>query len=157
LNPNMIRLYDYHCWANGKVLDHLRTLPEEVFRKEVELGFRSVADVIGHIAAADEVWLTRLQGSSPAGLVSKAFASVEEAGDWMARTESQFREWIVSADDDRFVTYRNTKGTEFRNTAAEIVQHLVNHGTYHRGNVTTILRFLGHPGVQTDYIAFVRR
>ncbi|WP_276355349.1 DinB family protein [Cohnella caldifontis] len=155
---DIVELYDYNIWANGRILGHLKTLPEDVFHREVNLGFKSVADVIGHIAAADEVWLTRLEGSSPSSLASKPFANVEEAERSMHRIQSRIRQILSSVDDmEQPVIYRNTKGDEFRNSISEIARHVVNHGTYHRGNVSTILRALGHTGVQTDYIAYLRK
>jgi uncharacterized damage-inducible protein DinB len=59
-------------------------------------------------------------------------------------------------DLDGSFEYRDTKGNSHRNLFRETLQHLVNHGTYHRGQVTTLLRQLGAKPIGTDLIAFYR-
>jgi uncharacterized damage-inducible protein DinB len=59
-------------------------------------------------------------------------------------------------DFEQPVIYTNTKGERFRNSIREIVYHIVNHGTYHRGNIAAMIRQLGYQGVSTDYIYYLR-
>jgi len=153
-----LHLYDYHIWANERVIRHLQTLPEEVFTKEVKLGFQSIAHVLGHLVSADAIWFARIKEESGAPQPAKPFENIEEAIRCMNELQSNNREYLLSISDfERNVTYRNAMGHEFRNTVSEILQQVVNHGTYHRGNITTILRSLGFAGIQTDYIAYLRK
>lgn len=78
-NRRELQLLDYHIWACDQILDHVKTLPDDLFHREANLGFRSVAEVIGHIAAVDEVWLARMKGEQPPSLAPKRFVDVEEA------------------------------------------------------------------------------
>jgi uncharacterized damage-inducible protein DinB len=152
----MKRQYDYHVWANEKLLRHLEELPEDVFLKPTDLGFSSISEVFGHLVSAEEVWLARLNGETPPPLSPKPFQTSEEARLYMREQQERFREYIRNIKDwETKVDYSNTKGQARSNTIIEIVLQVVNHGTYHRGNVTTILRSYGYPGTVTDYIAFV--
>ena len=73
----------------------------------------------------------------------------------MSRLQTEHHEYLASVGDmGKVVTYHNTAGEAFQNSISEILQQVVNHGTYHRGNITTMLRHLGHKGLITDYIAF---
>lgn len=151
MNEQFLQLYDYNVWANDRVLEHLQSLPDDVFFQEVNVGFKSIAEVVGHLAAADEVWFARIKEEVSPALVSKSFASIEATRHYMSQTQTQNREYLASVHDmGKHVTYN-----KHQNSISEIVQQVVNHGTYHRGNITTILRHLGHKGILTDYIAFL--
>lgn len=157
MSGQIVQGYDYNIWANERVLQHLRTLPEELFLTEVNLGFKSMAEVLGHLASADEVWFARIKEEEPPSLAAKSFSSIEQASNHITGLQSRIRQHLTSISDfEKRVIYRNTMGQEFQNSISEIIQHVVNHGTYHRGNITTILRYLGHSGIMTDYIAFLR-
>lgn len=157
MNKNILQLYDYNIWANERVINHLNSLPSEIFIKQVDLGFKSIAEVIGHLVSVDEVWFARIREESPSIAVTRQFTTIEEASNYLNRLQSQIREYLLATKDiEKRVIYKNSTGQEFENRISEIIQHVVNHGTYHRGNITTILRHLGFPGVQTDYIAFLR-
>lgn len=157
MNDWMKKQYDYHVWANEMMLRHIETLPEDLFLKTTDLGFSAIAEVFGHLAAAEDVWLARLNGETPPPLTPKPFQSVEETRRYMDEQQERSREYISNVNDwETVINYRNTKGQAFSNTIIEIMQHMINHGTYHRGNVTTMLRYHGYPGTTTDYIAFVR-
>ena len=69
---------------------------------------------------------------------------------------SRYVRGLSAADLDRILEFRNAKGTVFRDRIGHILQHLANHGSYHRGQVTTLLRQLGATPVSTDMIGFYR-
>lgn len=157
MNEAYLQLYDYHIWANERLWNHLQSLPEGVFLQEVNLGFKSIAEVFGHLAAAEEVWFARIKEKSPPSLAARPFANLEAARQYLSKLQTKHHEYLASvADMGKVVTYHNTAGEGFQNSISEILQQVVNHGTYHRGNITTMLRHLGHKGLITDYIAFLR-
>ncbi|WP_127591305.1 DinB family protein [Paenibacillus lautus] len=157
MNEAYLQLYDYHMWANERVWNHLQSLPEGVFLQEVNLGFKSIAEVFGHLAAAEEVWFARIKEESPPSLAARPFANLEAARQYLSQLQTKHHEYLASVGDmGKVVTYHNTAGEAFQNSISEILQQVVNHGTYHRGNITTMLRHLGHKGIITDYIAFLR-
>lgn len=157
MNRQIIVLYEYNIWANDRVLNHLKSLPSEIFNKEVDLGFKSIAEILGHIVSADEVWFTRIKGESPVSISIKQFNHIDEASNYINALQSQIHKYISSARDiEKKLSYTSAKGEKFQNSVSEIIQHVVNHGTYHRGNITTVLRHLGFNGILTDYIAYLR-
>ncbi|GAA0134882.1 DinB family protein [Paenibacillus sp. YSY-4.3] len=158
MSGQIVQGYDYNIWANERMIQHLRALPEELFLREVNLGFKSIAEVFGHLASADEVWFARIKEENPPSTAAKSFITIEEASNHITGLQSRIRQHLGSISNfEKNVAYRNTRGQEFQNSISEIIQHVVNHGTYHRGNVTTILRYLGHSGTTTDYISFLRK
>lgn len=153
----MLDSFKYHVWANKKVLGHLENLPADVFTQKVNLGFASIAQIFGHLASAEEVWTARLRGEVPPPLTPRPFENVESAQTYMEKLHNSSLEFLHTIQDwEKIIQYNTTTGQAFQNSILEIVQQLVNHGTYHRGNITTILRSLGHPGTQTDFIAYAR-
>ncbi|KOP67447.1 damage-inducible protein DinB [Bacillus sp. FJAT-18019] len=157
MNEPFLHMYDYSIWANDRIFNHMQSLPEGVFLHEVNLGFNSIAEVFGHLAAAEEVWFARIKEESPPSLAARPFANMEVARHYMSQLQTRHREYLATVDDmGKVVTYHNTAGESFQNSISEILQQVVNHGTYHRGNITTMLRHLGHKGIITDYIAFLR-
>lgn len=157
MKDKLLTWYDYNCWANEKVLNHLQSVPVDIFVKDVNLGFQSIAHVLGHIATADRIWFSRISnGISPTSLDFTPYTNVEEARNEFVHIQQSMRAFIESASIEQTISYKNTSGQPFEHTIEQIVQHVVNHGTYHRGNITTMLRVLGYNGVQTDYIVFLR-
>lgn len=153
----MLQQYSYHMWANEQVFRHVESLPAEVFLKEVQLGFSSVAEAMAHILAVDEIWFARLKGESPAGLATTSFTSVRQAAQSFRQLLQENLDYLKEQEDfHRIVSYKSIKGEPFHNTVVEIIQQVVNHGTYHRGNITTLLRSQGYKGAVTDYVAFLR-
>ncbi|WP_238403164.1 DinB family protein [Paenibacillus mesophilus] len=72
---------------------------------------------------------------------------IEELDRMMTRLSDRFRDYIAEYEDIEAIC----PSGEFKARYADFIQHLVNHGTYHRGNVTAMLRQLGHPGTPTDF------
>ena len=157
MNEAYLQLYDYHIWANERVWNHLQSLPEDLFLQEVNLGFKSIARSLRSPCGAEEVWFARIKEESPPSLAARPFANLEATYQYMSRLQTEHHEYLASVGDmGKVVTYHNTAGEAFQNSISEILQQVVNHGTYHRGNITTMLRHLGHKGLITDYIAFLR-
>lgn len=158
MNKQLIQLYDYNVWANERVMDHLDTLPGEVFLREVDLGFKSIAEVISHVVSADNIWFNRIKEEQDSIPAKKAFTDLKEARQEMDELQSQIRDYVSSlSDTEKKVSYTMASGRQMENSIAEILQQVVNHGTYHRGNITTMLRSFGYQGVMTDYIAFLMK
>lgn len=163
MKHEIIRQYEYHIWANTKVFEHLKQLPEEVYAAEVQSVFPTVAAVLEHLYVRDELWLAVLQGESAEliQLVNRlteevkgmVISSLEERYNGVAE---RFRHYMAVVDDlDKLMTITHPRFGSMTAPISGIIQHVVNHGTYHRGNVTAILRQQGHPGVATDYIFFL--
>lgn len=116
-------------------------------------------DTLAHIMFAEWLWLERWHGRSPSGPPPGEFPDLASIRAHWQKIEADLRSFVErlsAADLERVVEYKNTKGHAFSNPMWQMLQHLVNHGTYHRGQITTLLRQLGATPVATDMIAFYR-
>lgn len=157
MNDLAKRLVSYHLWANQQLINHIKTLPSEVFNTKVESVFPTLSETFGHIISVDHVWLARLNQETPSQITKQAFQTVKEADLALSELKTQYELMFQKEYDvTRSISYKNTKGESFTQTLFEIVQHLVNHGTYHRGNLAAMIRQMGFQGTSTDYITFLR-
>lgn len=152
-------LYDYNSWANRRVLDACAPLSAAQLTQNLNSSFPSVRDTLAHIMWAEWLWLERWNGRSPSGPLPGELSSLASVRRRWQEIENDLLKFVraLSAPDlDRVVEYKNTKGNPFSNPMWQMLQHVVNHGTYHRGQITTLLRQLGATPVATDMIAFYR-
>jgi len=154
-------LLNYNYWARDRVLAAVDVLSAEQFTSGVTSSFRSVRDTLVHVLSAESIWLSRWKGESPSGMLAAAdfldAASVRTA--WQ-ESESKMRVFFDSVDDEglrRVIEYKAFNGQPFATPLFQMLQHVVNHGSYHRGQVTTLLRQFGAaPPKALDLIAFYR-
>jgi uncharacterized damage-inducible protein DinB len=161
MTPEEIRtLYDYDAWANARTLNACAALTQEQLTRNLGNSFGSVRDTLVHIVGAQMIWLERLHGSSTAGMPKPdAYPDLLAVRAQWAETESKLSSYVrglSAANLDSILEFRNAKGIVFRDQIGHILQHLANHGSYHRGQVTTLLRQLGATPVSTDMIGFYR-
>lgn len=158
LRERLLRLFDYHLWATDRYTRHLKTLPEGILHTKVESVFPTIAEVFGHIIAADETWYYRMQGKGEGIRViqPKTINTVEDITNVSLALYEELGYFLLQANMDDVITYQNTKGEQFTNKISEIVKHMVNHGTYHRGNIAAMIRQMGYQGISTDYIQYLR-
>ncbi|MGZ7445434.1 DinB family protein [Paenibacillus sp. TH7-28] len=157
-------LYEYHVWANERLFAHLEQLPKEVFHAEVTSVFPSVAQTLGHMYLFEQLYMSVLAEIPNGEIFPKMPGWTEEAQgktvDEMRRlfagAAEQFRDLLRrTPDPDKAMTIEHPKYGRLDTHFAEILQHVVNHGTYHRGNVTAMLRQQGYAGVPTDYMFYL--
>jgi uncharacterized damage-inducible protein DinB len=151
-------LYDFNDWANRQVLDSCAALTPEQFTQDLRSSFPSVRDTLAHILGAEWVWLERFNGRSPAGLPPGTeypdLASLRARWDVFGPELLDFVSEVTASELEQAVEYRNLKGKTFSYPLATMLQHLVNHGSYHRGQVATMLRQLGATPVSTDLLRY---
>lgn len=161
MNPEQMRLlFAYDAWANRRALDACAALAPEQFTRDLGSSFRSVRDTLAHILGAQSVWLARFHGSAPASLLkADQFPDLASLrGHWseVERDLQSYVSGLSAADLEGFFEYKDLKGNSHRNVRWQTLQHLANHGTYHRGQIATMLRQLGATPVSTDLIGFYR-
>jgi uncharacterized damage-inducible protein DinB len=153
-------LIDYHYWARDRVYEAVEPLAAEPFTRHLGNSFGSIRDTVAHLYGADWVWCSRWDGESPGALPEPAqFATLAAIQDVWAAQEQKVRAALARYGEqgiDRLVEYRRN-GQPQAQPFWQTLQHLVNHGSYHRGQVTTMLRQVGAaPPQAMDLIAFYR-
>jgi uncharacterized damage-inducible protein DinB len=122
--------------------------------------FGSLRDTLAHVYGAEWIWLERFQGQSPSALPDVTqFQDVTSLKEKWLEHEARLLGFVGSLEQedlDRVIEYKTLKFGAYRNPLWQSMQHVVNHGTYHRGQVTTLLRQLGAQPVLTDLMHFYR-
>ncbi len=161
MTPDEIRtLYEYDAWANHRLLDAAAALSAEQFTRDLGSSFPSVRDTLAHIMFAQWIWLERWQGRAPQNAPSATdFPNVASLRKRWAEVEADLLAFVRGLTSERIAAVREyktwTMGT-FTNSLGDMLHHVANHGTYHRGQVTTMLRQLGANAVATDFVYFLR-
>jgi uncharacterized damage-inducible protein DinB len=149
MTSHIRKLCDHLAWADARTLNALRAMhapPLDALR------------LYGHLVAAEHVWLARIEGRNPDGPAWPALG-LEDCAALAARNHAALAllaQTLSTAELQRTVRYRNSKGDEFVNTVEDIFMHVALHGAYHRGQVARIVRGEGGAPQATDYIFFIR-
>ncbi len=154
-------LLEYHYWARDRMLKALDALTPEQFTRELGSSFTSIQDTLGHVYSAEWAWHQRWIGQSPkTQLPRETFPNVETVRKLWTQTEADVRAFTESLGEDgihRVFEYKTLAGDPGSSAFWHMLQHMVNHGSYHRGQVTTLLRQIGRPAPEsTDLIRFHR-
>ncbi|MCR4340049.1 MAG: DinB family protein [Gemmatimonadaceae bacterium] len=153
-------LFAYNEWANARIFSAAGKLDPEVFVAPRGSSFSSIRDTIAHITMSEWVWLRRWRGESPSAppdwaSLQEAAALTEKLREVEADRAALLRE-LTDADLGRPRAYRNLKGDDFSEPLVDQLLHVVNHSTYHRGQVATLSRQAGFAAPATDLIVFKR-
>ncbi len=154
-------LVDYHYWARDRLLEAIAPLTADQLNRDLGSSFTSIRETVVHIYAAEWAWYSRWQGSSPAALLpSDRFPDLVAIRSAWAELEASMRAFVDGLGEDgvaRVVDYKLLSQQPGSSPFWQMLQHVVNHASYHRGQVTTMLRQIGaQPGKSMDMIAFYR-
>ena len=162
MTPEYIQtLVDYNYWARDRLLASAEQLSPEQLTRSLGSSFGSVLDTLVHMHFAEWIWYQRWQGSSPtAGPDKSRLVTVDALRETWRPLEQQIRTFVASLGPGgltRVVDYQTMTGQPGASPHWQMIVHVVNHGSYHRGQVATMLRQLGaKPAQSTDMIVFFR-
>jgi uncharacterized damage-inducible protein DinB len=138
-------LITYELWALRRMLDAVERSPGQSYKAQL---------IMAHIINAYRLWHDRMAGRKPStGPWDER--SIEECRTMLSDLDRDYRT-LLEESSSPSVAYTNTKGVAFENTREEILQHLVLHSAYHRGQVNMIIRQSGGEPAVVDYILYVR-
>jgi len=161
MTPEDVRqLFDYNHWANNRALEAAAQLADEQFVKPLGSSFSSVRDTLAHICGGEIVWLERFHGTSPSTFPDtsglQTLTALREFWKPYAKKLFEFANSVSQSDLDHVFEYKTFNFGVYKNPLWQSMQHLANHGTYHRGQVATMLRQLGAKPILTDLMHFYR-
>lgn len=150
----------YNAWANNQFADLLATLPDAVLDAPVKSSFDTLRKTVLHLLDAEIIWLERLHGRSVEGWPSEQMQPAR-IFDELKKSANAWVEWSRGQNETSWKqlhTYTNLKGVEFHTSAGDIAMHCMNHATFHRGQLVTMLRELNAVNAlpKTDYIQYCR-
>jgi uncharacterized damage-inducible protein DinB len=154
-------LLDYHYWARDRMFAALDALSDEQYTRDLGSSFRSIRDTAVHVYGAEWVWLQRWQGESPTALITPdTIPDVSALKRAWAELEPKVRAFLDVMEQrgvDQTNAYTLFSGDRGESPFWQILQHVVNHASYHRGQITAMLRQVGaDPPKSMDLIAFYR-
>lgn len=152
----------YNIWANQRIVDVILALPEEKQLAEVPSSFNSLYKTVLHMWDAESIWWQRMKMQERITVPSENNnGTMQDAVSGLMQQSKQWEEWISSASDlslDHVFQYYNKKKEHFKMPVYQMLHHVFNHGTYHRGQLINILRQLGVDKVpQTDFSLWTRK
>lgn len=158
--PRLRRLYQFNEWANARCFAALEQCREDELAQPIASSFPTLLDTMAHIVSSEWIWLERWQGRNPTDVPAwhdrPTLASLREE---LARVEAgrqPLLDGLHEAGLEEPLAYRQISGAAHETPLVELLIHVVNHSSYHRGQLATQLRQLGREPVGTDYLLFVR-
>ena len=147
MKPYFERLFDYNRWAFQKLEEHLN---------ESDLENQEVTKLLSHCFNAEKIWLNRIEGVKENFAVWALHPS-SQVFSLLKQSNLAWQEFIEDVDDfEKVVKYCNSKGTIFHSKLSDIVTHVANHATHHRGQIATLIRQSGSVPPPLDFIFFTR-
>lgn len=155
------RFAGYNRWANGLLYDAAAALSEADYLADRGAFFGSLHGTLNHVLAGDRIWFRRLSGSGAApdrldAILADSLAGLRTARDAEDERILAFVAGLDADGLDRVVRYRTTGGSEQAQPLGQLLAHIFNHQTHHRGQASTILTGLGHPAPEMDLIFYLR-
>lgn len=142
------KLYEYNRWANRRVLDALN-------RQKVS--DEKILGLMAHVVAAQLLWLHRIKGLPAPDVKLWGSYTLEEVNTMAEDAGKQWIDFVGATDSfDREMTYKNYTGDTYTNNVEMVMIHLVNHSSYHRAQIATLLRQQGLEPINTDFITYDR-
>jgi uncharacterized damage-inducible protein DinB len=148
----------YNRWMNERLYDVCAALPDTVRKEDREAPFRSIHGTLNHLLLADRVWMGRFLGEPfpIRSLDQELYADFAELRRERAATDLVIEEWAAALTGERlaadFTFTTSVKPQPYTLPLWFIVQHMFNHQTHHRGQLTTLLEQLGCDYGVTDLL-----
>jgi uncharacterized damage-inducible protein DinB len=153
-------LFAYNAWANRVLFDACAALSSADYLKDLKSSHGGIHGTLCHLVWAEELWMTRWVGEPPPVVPQgKQLTGLAEVRSHWENVEARRAAWLEKFTDARLsdtVSVRPTSGGVYVHSFADMFRHLINHSSYHRGQVVTMLRQLGKKPPSTDLILFYR-
>ncbi|MDP5275221.1 DinB family protein [Chengkuizengella axinellae] len=155
MNHMILEFFEYHAWSYQQLIRHLKELPEDALTSKFDAGFESIDRVLEHVLFVDRLWHARLIGVKHK---QTQHYSLNEYREQFADIHTFYRTFFSEQKDlnKEIEMVSQRTGDRLKNTIGEIILTVVNHGSYHRGNITTMLRRLKYETNATDYAYYLK-
>jgi uncharacterized damage-inducible protein DinB len=152
----------YNLWAHQKLLELILALPEEKQKQELPSSFKSIESTVLHMWDAESIWWQRMKMLERVQVPGESYkGNMQEACSGLLAQSALWKHWVESATDmalDHVFQYYSTKRELFKQPTWQMILHVFNHGTYHRGQLVNMLRQSGVEKIpQTDFIVWSRK
>lgn len=160
MDSHLVKLCNYNIWANDRICSWIK-MAETKADEEVTSSFPTIRKTLYHLWDAQFIWLARLNGESFNTWPSHSFkGNLDEAIEGLKKNSIAFADFIQQKKESEYqqkIEFKSLDSTAYFNTIEEITMHVMNHSTYHRGQLITMLRTVGFTAVEsTDFIRYLR-
>ncbi len=154
------KLFAYNAWATNRMFEALARIPETDYKRNLKSSHGSLHGTATHLVAAEKIWLSRLVKKPETALMTEQEApSLQVLKKTWEDIAARTARFVSKLDDNSLessLEYVTTEGQKFTNSLVQILQHVINHSSYHRGQVASMMRQVGAEPVNTDLITFFR-
>ncbi|MFT3679170.1 MAG: DinB family protein [Ferruginibacter sp.] len=156
-----IKLADYNVWANNLVCSWLEQVSESQWNQEVVSSFNSIQATVLHLISAEYAWVQRMNKVENVEWLATSFkgTKAEHIALWKD-TSAKLKQFIIDFDENNLqvnYTFKRINGEVNTLPYYQTIAHAINHGSYHRGQLVTMLRQVGFTGVgSTDLLNYFR-
>ena len=156
------QLAGFNTWTNQKLTEYILSFPEDLYQKDVISSFPSIHLTLLHMWSAEHIWWQRLKLMENINRPEDYFkGSTREVIQNLIQQNKLWEDWVNNSSEmtlDHVFKYHNTKREPFKQPTYQMLLHVFNHGTYHRGQLVTMLRQLGQTKIPaTDFIVWSRK
>lgn len=156
-----VQYANYNLWANQTMVNIIHQLEEGKDVAEITSSFNSIQMTVKHLHIAELIWWQRLKLVENISLPEEKNQSTIAICKDLLSTSAQWKEWVEKSHGIVFeheFTYRNSKKEQFKQPVYQMLLHLFNHQTYHRGQLVTMFRQVGLEKIpSTDFMEWSRR
>lgn len=162
MSPSEIRkICHYNTWANQRTLESLQAIDQQQFTRDLSASHGSIRGTLAHLASAEWIWLQRWTGKPGTRMLPETdFETVGIATQRLAQFDRDLAEYVNSlseADLQSVKSYVTTEGKPYSNVLQDMLIHLFNHSSYHRGQIAALLRQVEAVPKGTDFIVYCRQ
>ena len=152
----------YNLWANNRLIEVINNLTDEQVDREIMSSFSSIRKTVLHLWDVENIWWQRMKLVEVQTWQSDNYTgSLMELNNNLLAQSKHWKEWIDIATEaalEHEFIYRNSKKDQFKQPVYEMLLHLFNHQSYHRGQLVTMLRQVDEKNIpNTDLISFLRK
>ena len=160
LKQHFSTLTQYHSWTFHRLYEYLESVSDTDYRRDCGLFFKSIHGTLNHSLLADKIWYGRCinQSITVSGLDEELYSDRKQLETEINHQSIKWNEFLMHIDADRLgniIEYQTTEGNNRTLQLANILSHVINHGTHHRGQVTAALTQFGYRAPEIDLPFFI--
>jgi len=158
----LVQYAAYNLWANSRLIEVINNLTDEQIDREIVSSFTNIKKTMLHLWDVENIWWQRMRLVEMEVWQSDNFTgSLLELTNHLIAQSKQWKEWVDIATEaalEHEFIYKNSKKDQFKQPVYEMLIHLFNHQSYHRGQLVTMLRQVDETNIpNTDLISFLRK
>lgn len=153
-------LFSYHQWATLECLRHVQSIGEDLYTKIGDNSFESIEKTVEHVIGVEKLWLLRMNGVESPAFERYEVSTTEKAIEAFMLLHAEMELYFASLGEEQWqemLFFKNLRGDEFYNTRDEMLFTVINHASYHRGQITSFLRQFGKAGIPLDYLYYKKQ